>query len=364
MTIARVRAAAVVAPLVILVAACRGSAEHDESESASAAIVGAETAVVAAQPFSETITATGSVVVRAGHAASLAAPAAGRIARVLVAPGQRVARGQPLVVLDAAAIEASAQSAEAAVTAARQSVERTQRLVREGVSPRKDAEAAAAELARVQADLVAARRTAQLATLRAPIAGVVTRVAATIGGNADPSQPLVEIADPSALDLVLQATPTDAAHVRPGAAVALTAGQGGGESLGSGAVVDVAAVVDSVTRGVAIRVRVTAPRRVLRIGETVAGRITVASRPGALVVPAAALVPEGDGFKVFVVDGQQVAHARAVTVGGRTDAAAEIVAGLTAGERVVTVGAYGVDDGARIAPPGQPTSPAKTGATP
>jgi membrane fusion protein (multidrug efflux system) len=120
--------------------------------------------------------------------------------------------------------------------------------------------------------------------------------------------------------------------------------------LGSGAVVDVAAVVDSVTRGVAIRVRVTAPRRVLRIGETVAGRISVATRPNALVVPAAALVPEGDGFKVFVVDAQRVAHARAVTVGGRTDAAAEIVAGLTAGERVVTVGAYGVDDGARIAP--------------
>ena len=338
------------ATLVLLAAACRGAAEHDDAESAPAAVVGAETAVVRAEPFTETVTAIGSVVVRAGHAASLAAPAAGRVARVLVAPGERVTRGQPLVVLEGAAFDASAASAEAALAVAQQNVERTQRLVREGVSPRKDAEAASAELARVRADVVAARRTAQLATLRAPIGGVVTRMTATLGANADPSQPLVEIADPSALDLVLEATPADAARVRPGATVALTAGQGGGESLGGGVVTAVAAAVDSVTRGVAVRVRVTAPRRVLRIGETVAGRITVATRPRAVVVPAPALVPEGDGFKVFVVDAKQVAHARPVTVGGRTDAAAEIVSGLTAGERVVTVGAYGVDDGARIAP--------------
>jgi membrane fusion protein (multidrug efflux system) len=69
-----------------------------------------------------------------------------------------------------------------------------------------------------------------------------------------------------------------------------------------------------------------------------------------VTVPAAAIVPAagGEGFEVFVVDSGAVAHARPVQVGGRTEAVAEIVSGLKAGELVVTSGAYGVTDGARI----------------
>ena len=48
------------------------------------------------------------------------------------------------------------------------------------------------------------------------------------------------------------------------------------------------------------------------------------------------------------MDSAGIAHARPVTVGGRSESQAEIVAGLTAGETVVTAGAYGVEDGAKI----------------
>jgi len=73
--------------------------------------------------------------------------------------------------------------------------------------------------------------------------------------------------------------------------------------------------------------------------------------PRAVTVPVAALVPAagGEGFQVFVVDSEQVAHVRPVTVGGRSEVVAEIVAGLAAGEVVVTNGAYGIADGARVA---------------
>ena len=68
-------------------------------------------------------------------------------------------------------------------------------------------------------------------------------------------------------------------------------------------------------------------------------------------MPVAALVPasDGEGFRVFVVDSAGIAHARPVIVGGRTEAVAQIVSGVVAGEVVVTTGAYGVADGARIA---------------
>jgi hypothetical protein len=79
------------------------------------------------------------------------------------------------------------------------------------------------------------------------------------------------------------------------------------------------------------------------------GTIVTAEHPGAVTIPVAALVPVGDGFQVFVVDTAGIAHARPVGVGARADSLVEILEGLAAGETVVTVGAYGIGDGARIA---------------
>ena len=100
-----------------------------------------------------------------------------------------------------------------------------------------------------------------------------------------------------------------------------------------------------------MRVEAPTTRRRLRIGETVFGAISVGMRPSAIVVPLEALVPEGEEFKVFVVDSNSIAHEREVKVGGRTSTVAEILEGLTAGERVVTSGAYGVADSAKVVPP-------------
>jgi RND family efflux transporter MFP subunit len=349
--LARLAGAAVLCPA--LAAACRGGAAGDEGGAADGVqpAVAAQTAVVTAQPFTETVGAIGSVAPRAGHVATLAAPAPARVTRVFVATGAHVSTGQPLVQLDPALFQASAQSAEAALEAAQRSYERTRRLAQEGIAPRKDADQAAAELARARADAVAARRAVLLSTLRAPLAGVVTRMTAVLGATADPSQPLVEVADPSALDVLLNMTPGEAARVRAGAEVTLHAGQNAtGEPLGAARVSDVAGAVDSATRSVAVRARTSAPRRPLRIGETVFGQVAVATVPNAIVVPIEALVPEGERFKVFVVDARGVALGRVVRVGGRTERVAEITEGLRVGERIVTYGAYGVEDSVKVVP--------------
>ncbi len=179
---------------------------------------------------------------------------------------------------------------------------------------------AAADLAQAQAALVSAPRALELATLRAPIAGVVTRMTAVLGAPVDAAQVVVAVADPSALDLLFAVSPADAAVIRPGAAVQLFAGEDSrGEPLGAAQVTDVGATVDSAARSVTVRARATGTHRALRIGETVFGRITTSVQSGAVVIPAEALVPEGEGYRVFVVDAGNVAHARAVTVGGRDE---------------------------------------------
>ncbi len=331
---------------LLLLVGCGG-----EREATPHAVVGARTAVAAVEPFTETASAVGTVVPRSGHFAAMAAPAPTRVAAVYVTVGAAVQPGDSLVGFERAPFDAQAQSAEVALTAAQHGYDRAVRLSQAGVLSRRELEQAEADLAQAKANAVSARRSQELATLRAPIAGVVTAMRAVLGAPADAGQPLVEIADPRVLDVLLTTTPTEAARVKRGAAVTLSAGESEqAEALGSGTLVDIAAAVDSVTRGVAVRVRVDRPTRQMRVGETVFGAIVVGINPRAVTVPTEALVPEGEGYQVFVVDDSSVAHARAVTVGGRSHGTALILEGLAGGETVVTYGAYGVEDGARIVP--------------
>jgi RND family efflux transporter MFP subunit len=255
------------------------------------------------------------------------------------------------VELDQAPFRSSTESAEAALETARRAYQRAQRLVGEGITPRKELEQAAAELARARAEAVSARRAQMLSVLRSPIDGVVTQMNAILGASVDANQRLVEVADPAAPDVVLSVAPADAARIRPKDRIAFRAGQSArGQPLGEGVVLEVGGIVDSATRTVAIRSRAPQAGTQLRFGETLFGQITVATRPRAITVPLQALVPEGEGFKVFVVDGQGLALSRRVVLGARTDSLAEVTSGLMAGERVVTSGAYGVEDSTRVLP--------------
>jgi RND family efflux transporter MFP subunit len=331
--------------ILLIAAGCRKS----DPAADPAAVVQVKTAVAMVQPFEDRVGSIGTVAVHSGHLASLSAPAPARITTVYVSVGQRVSVGTPLIAFEQTPFITAAQSAEAGLIAAQRAYDRARRLADAGIVPRKDAETAATELAQARAAATTARRMAQLAVVRAPISGVVTQLNASIGASADVNQPLVQVADLSALDIVFNVAPADAAHIGAGAAVTLSAGETAtGEALGVGRIMSVSATVDSSTRSVEVRAQAPPSARILRIGETIFGQISMGTKPRAIVVPIAALVPIGDGFQVFVVNAANIALARKVTVGRRTDTVAEITSGLSGGERVVTEGAYGVEDSVKV----------------
>lgn len=354
-----VRLALLVFVLAPGVSAC-GKKDSAAGDAEVPAVVGARTAVATRGSVRETIDGIGTISTRPDHVAQMSAPAVTRVTHVFVAQGERVSAGAPLVAFDRAPLDAQNAAAAAALGAAQRAAERAKRLVDAGIAPRKDLDQAESELARARADAIAAARLGERSTLRAPIAGVVTRLAAILGATVDPAQTLVEVTDPSALDLLLPVPPAAAARVHRGAIVDMTAHPGAdAEALGTATVADIGATIDSAARAVVVRAPVTHPTRQLRIGETVFARIVLAAHVNAVTVPIAALVPEGEALKVFVVDAAHVAHATPVTVGVRDGDVAEITSGLSGGETVVTYGAYGVTDSATVASPAEgPTATA------
>jgi len=346
----------------LTMAACAKDKDDEQASKAGRVVTGAETALVSEGPFAESIEATALVSGRPGRVAVLSAPSAARIAGVHAVVGQRVAAGAALVELDQVAFHAATQSADATLAAAEKNLARQQRLADAGIAPRRDVELATAELAAARAAAETAKRQSELSVLRAPIAGVVTQVTATLGATADPAQALVQVADVSALDFTFSVMPAQAARMRRGALVTLFEdSRASSSAIAEATIVAVGGAVDSASRAVIARAELKHASRTLQIGETLTARIAVSERAHALMVPLEALVPDGEGFKVFVVDANGIAHATTVEVGGRNDRLAEITKGLKAGESVVTYGAYGMDDSVTVAKPkASPTAaPAK-----
>ncbi|QJR35747.1 efflux RND transporter periplasmic adaptor subunit [Gemmatimonas groenlandica] len=340
--------------LLAIFIGCRSGGDDSEATSEAdaaprASAVTATTTRVDTATFTEIVDAVGVVTARMGGEASLSAPAPTRVVRILVTVGDRVTPGQALVEFEPALFEAAWRSTESARETAEQAQVRAERLVAAGVMPRRELEQANAQLASARADALAADRARQLSTLRTPIAGVVTRVAAVRGANVNEQQSLVDIADPDHVDVVLQLAPDVAHRVRVGQPVTLRLNAAtGAASIGTGRVADIAALVDSSSRAVAVRVAVQPSSEQRRLGETVFGSIVAESHHGAVVLPEQALVPHEEGYRVFVVDSAGVAHARDVSVGGRSAQGVWIRDGVRRGETVVTAGAYGLDDGSSV----------------
>jgi RND family efflux transporter MFP subunit len=353
------RRAATLAVATLVLCSC-GKKVADATDAEVPPVVGVRTALVTRSSVRETVDGIGTITTRPDHMAQMSAPAVTRVTKVYVTVGQQVSAGAPLVSFDRAPLDAQAAAARTALTAAQRSLDRAKRLVDAGIAPRKDLDQAANDLARANADAIAAERMQSRATLQAPIPGVVTTMNAVLGATVDPAQTLVAVADLSALDLLMPVPPDAAARVHRGQSVDMTArASGDAEALGTATVADIGGTIDSTARAVVVRAPITHPTRQLRIGETVFARIVLAAHANALTVPAESLVPEGEGLKVFVVDAEHVAHATPVTVGVRDAGLAEITSGLSGGETVVTYGAFGVADSARV------TSTAESpGATP
>ena len=83
------------------------------------------------------------------------------------------------------------------------------------------------------------------------------------------------------------------------------------------------------------------------VGTPVQVAIDKGMHQGVVLVPAAAVVHEGEETAVFVVE-KDMAHRRVVKTGFESDEQIEITDGVKAGEMVITSGHNGLPDGATI----------------
>ena len=369
-------------------AACGGSGHAPAGRDAEPVEV--TVAPVVSADTAERLEAGG--VVAAQETASLSSRLVATIASVRVTAGDRVRAGDVLVTLEARDVvehtgqaRAGALAAEKSLVHARSeltSAEAEHRLAtawhkrvatlhaRQSATDqeRDEAEARlAAATARIagahatietaDANLLASRSavgaaaaTESYTAVRAPFDGLVTERLTDPGNLAAPGVPLLRIEAGGARQVVVRVDEARAAYVHPGDRVDVEIDESGNPASAGkpleGTVAEVARAVVADQR--AFTVKVIVPRTVTARSGTFA-RVVFRGRPHrALLVPASAIHRQGQVSSVYVVqDG--VARLRLIQAGPSSAAGTQILAGLDAGESVVTSPAGGLADGAKVA---------------
>ena len=183
--------------------------------------------------------------------------------------------------------------------------------------------------------------------IRSPIDGVVTDRPLYPGEMPAPGAPLLTVMDLSRVTARAHISQNDAALLRVGDQSIINVP--GLDKPVEGKVVLVSPALDTNSTTVEVWVQAKNPNQTLRPGTSVRLSMVSEAVPDAMAVPASAILTGPDGATtVMVVSADQHAHQQAVKVGIKQDDKIQIVEGLKEGQRVVTEGAYGLPDNAKV----------------
>jgi len=312
--------------------------------------------------FHRAIETTGVVDFDNDQATSVLAPFSGPVARLLVAPGDKVHQGQPLALVDSpdfsAAISAYRKALISAQNARRLADADKDLVQHEGVS-RREAEQAQTDAASAEADrdaalqalvaldvdagtikaIQAGRAVARAqGIIRAPIAGTVVEKLITPGQllQAGTTQ-CFTVADLSKVWVMAQVSAAELATIRVGDPAQVDSGMPGVELPGT--VDNIAAVVNPDTRAVAARIVVSNPGDVLRKQMYVRVRIQSRQAGQGLLMPVSAMLRDDENLPfAYVVQHDGSFARRRVTLGPRNGDQYEVSDGLKPGDQIVVDG--------------------------
>jgi RND family efflux transporter MFP subunit len=298
--------------------------------------------------------------VRAAQTSQLASQMMGSLVEVRAHEGQRVESGQVLAVIDDAQPRAAVEQASAAELAAQKQVSATESEYRlaqatqrrylqlyekQTVSPQEfdviraryeSAEArrdmALAGAAQASAALAQARTALGYTQIRAPFAGVVTERKVDPGTMATPGMPIFTLEDTRSYRLEVTVDESDVQLVRLGQTAPVSVDALGSAEL-AGKVVQIVPAADPGSRSFLVKVEL--PRNVqLRSG--LFGRAQFArGERSALLIPRTAVVERGQLQGTYVLDANQIAGLRYLTLGRGAGPQVEVLSGLEPGEKVI-----------------------------
>ncbi|MBS0570430.1 MAG: efflux RND transporter periplasmic adaptor subunit [Proteobacteria bacterium] len=352
-----------------LLSACNRDGAAAQTKTPTVDAVPVEVALAAHSAISASYSGTAALV--ADHEAQVTAKTSGVLKKLYVEEGMTVKAGQLLAELDDADALAKAKQAEAQMHKAEATFAHAQAAIPKHLIPEYEYEQDKFDLAAQRAAYEAANIQLSYTRIVAPVDGVIAERSIKLGNLVQANQNLFRIVGMNPLQAVLNVPERQLGILKAGQVVQLEADALPGKKFG-GIILRIAPVVDPASGTFRVTCQFHDASAVLRPGMFARIDIVYDQRPDALTVPRAALVEEDGQTSVFVVDkappvaapkaaagkpaakvplgapGGFVAHRQLVKIGYSDGDKVEILSGLEAGARVITVGRNAVRDGTAV----------------
>jgi membrane fusion protein (multidrug efflux system) len=293
-----------------------------------------------------------STTLRADRQATVIARTSGIIRQLLVEEGDRVSRGQSLAVLEDDEQKIEAERTRASFEIEEQEFERAGALYEDELLSNEAYEAARRELEEARHARSLAELELERTEIRAPFSGKIVTRHLDVGATVANGVAVYDLADLDPLYADVNVPERHVARLAPGQTVRLVADASA--STARATIERIAPAVDPATGTVKVTLSVDGSTR-LRPGAFVRAEIVTETHDDAVVVPRSALVAEGRRWNLFRLDAEeedveQVEVVLGFEEGDRVEIA-EVVgeaAPVRPGDRVVTVGAPALSDGAAV----------------
>jgi membrane fusion protein (multidrug efflux system) len=352
-----------------LLSACNRDGAAAQTKAPTVDAVPVEVALAAHGAISASYSGTAALV--ADHEAQVTAKTSGVLKKLYVEEGMTVKAGQLLAELDDADALAKAKQAEAQMHKAEATFAHAQAAIPKHLIPEYEYEQDKFDLAAQRAAYEAANIQLSYTRIVAPVDGVIAERSIKLGNLVQANQNLFRIVGMNPLQAVLNVPERQLGILKAGQAVQLEADALPGKKF-AGSILRIAPVVDPASGTFRVTCQFRDASAILRPGMFARIEIVYDQRADALTVPRSALVEEDGQTSVFVVDKAPpapaaktepgkpvaktpvvvpsgfVAHRQLVKTGYSDGDKVEIISGLDAGARVITVGRNAVRDGTAV----------------
>ncbi len=265
----------------------------------------------------------------------LAFETSGKITHIYFSEDTAVKKGELLAKINDAPLQAQLKKLEAQVKLSEDRLYRQSELLERDAVSREAYEQAQTNLAMLRADIDLVKANIAQTELRAPFDGVIGFRHVSEGAWASPTTAVARLVKIVPLKIEFNVPEEYADAVRRGTQVQFTVkGQLGAFDA---EVYAVSSEVDLATRQLDVKALYSNPRGRLMPGRYAEVAVTLYEDDNAIVVPAEAIIKEMGIDKVYLYRGGK-AQAVNIEAGQRTDAAVEVVKGLTSGDTLITTG--------------------------
>jgi RND family efflux transporter MFP subunit len=254
------------------------------------------TAVLEPRRFTQTV--VGIATLEALREVQLAAQAGGRIERLLVRQGDRVRRGQLLLVLDQAQVRADVVRLRSEMETNLLNYRRFEVLVRQGAATPFQRDDFRQRFIAAREELAARRADLSFRDLRAPIDGTVADLRVKQGDVVQAGAPFTSIIRNDRLLARMEVPAVYSAQIRPGLPLQLLQ-PGGDRALGQAPVLSVDPGVDAASQTLLVKAEFANPGEALRDGLRTRARLVLQDR-SAPAVPFTAVSRQWGQSFVFV----------------------------------------------------------------